>query len=339
MRRALIPVILLICLSSLVARPTLVLEARGGEPGYAHLMAVVERVANHSLLSRMGGEGELFITISDLVEPRENALSATVLFTYGERTLQLCLRSEANDARHLEERLSSMLLYDGMDLFEVEASLVVAHTYDQGYASLSPLHKGDSYKGLDAEGGTWATVVVRRVLADEEAPVSLLVSTSGKKLLPGMKLEKQAGKSASLSISSLLGTRPDSLISLEGLYGQDVGLYPLTLVLGGGFDVAGSTVDTVYGQVGLNVRFPLSMAFGLHAGFWRNSSVAMGCTLGLGYALDDGPMLYGSGAVFSYRYQGQVVGIDIGVGTKHWASDLKSYSSGLFMQLGLAYTW
>ncbi len=330
---------LLLCLSSLVARPTLVLEASGEEPGYAHLMAVVERVANHSLLSRIGGEGVLFITISDLVEPRENALSATVLFTYGERTLRLCLRSEAKDAKHLEERLSSMLLYDGMALFEAEPALVVAYTYDQGYASLSPLHKGDTYKGLDAEGGRWATVVVRRVLADAEAPVSLLVSTGGKKLLPGMRLEKQAGKSASLSISSSLGASSAPLFALEGLYGQDVGLYPLTLVLGGGFDVAEATVFTIYGQVGLNVRLPLSMVFGLHSGFWRSSSVAMRCTMGLGYAPNDGATLYGSGAVFSYRYQGQVVGLDIGVGTKHWASELKSYSSGLFMQLGLAYTW
>ncbi len=340
MRRTLLSLMMLLCLSSLFARPTLVVSAGGEGPGYALMVGVVERVSEHSLLSRMGGEGVLSVGISDLLEAKPNALSATVLFRYEERELQLCVSAEAKDAKklgkELEKRLSSMLLYDGRTLFEAEDALLIEYTYNQGYASLSSLHKGDHYKGLDAGANRWATVEVLQVFGEDE-PVSLLVGTSGKKLLPGMRLEKQAGKSVSLSVSSFLTT--GGKLSLEGLYSQEVGLYPFTLVLGGGFDIAGSTLSSLYGQAGFAVRLPLSMVFGIHSGFWRNSSLAMRCTLGLGYSLTESDMLYGSSAVLTYRYHLSGMGLDVGVGSKHWASELSKHSSGLFMQLGLAYTW
>ncbi|MGB4407903.1 MAG: hypothetical protein WBI82_13655 [Sphaerochaeta sp.] len=340
MRRTLLSVMMLVCLSPLFARPTLVVKAEAESPSYAMLTGVVARVGEQSLLSRMDGEGVLSISLSDLLEIEPNALSATVLFSYGPRTLQLFLSAKGEDSKKLEkaleQRLSSMLLYDGRALFESEDSLLVEYAYESGYATLSPLQIGDHYKGLDAQGNRWATVVVRHV-SNEENPVSLLVGTSGKELLPGMRLEKQEGREISLSVSRAL-TRGGQL-AIEGFYSQEVGLYPFTLVMGGGFDFTGSTLSGMNGQAGFVLQLPLSMIFGLHSGFWRNSSLSMRCTLGLGYALSGADLLYGSNALFFYRYRLDSLGFDIGVGNKHWVTELGAYSSGLFMQLGLAYTY
>ena len=340
MRRSLFFFIILLCLSSLLARPSIGCMTEAQSPGYTLMAEVVKRVATESLLPRMEGEGELSVYISHLLEPEVNALSAVLLFSYGEKELQLCLSAEAKDSKHLvkelETRLFSMLLYDGRALYEEDDALVVDYTYNQGYASLILLHKGDYYKGLDAEGDRWATVVVQRSF-EEDDPVSLLVGLSGKKLLPGMRLEKQSGKSVSLALSRSLAS--DGQFSVDGMYSQDVGLYPFTLVVGGEFGLANSGLSSVYGKAGFAVHLPLSMLFGIDAGFWRNSSVAMMCTLGIGYSPLTSDILYGSSAVFSYRYTLQSVGLDVGVGNKNWASKTTSSSSGLFMQLGLAYTW
>lgn len=326
---------------SLFARPTLTVSSdESGAEGYALMRDVVERVGEHSLLSRMGGEGELSATLSDLLGDAQSSLSATVLFRYEEQELQLCLGSEAKTLRKLKEaletRLSSMLLYDGLTLFEAEDALVVDYTYDQGYASLGTLNKGDHYRGLDAQGNRWATTVVRRTFEGEE-PVSLVVGTSGKELLPGMRLEKQAGKAVSVSLSKEL--KEGGHLGLDALYSQEIGLYPFTLVLGGGLDFSSSQLSSLYAQTGFAVRLPLSMVFGLHNGFWRNSSFAITATLGLGYSFVDPDLLFGSSVVLGYRYHLDDWALDIGVGNKHWASDSLSHSSGLFMQLGLAYTW
>ena len=333
---------LLLCLSSLFARATLVVKAEGEGAAYALISDAVARVSEQSLLSRMDGEGELIITISDLLEESSNTLSATVLFSYGKNELQILLSAEGNDPNHLqkqlEQKLSSMLLYDGRLLFEAGPAPLIDYTYTQGYASLSSLHKGDHYKGLDAEGARWATVVVQQTF-DQEDPLSLLVGTSGKKLLPGMKLEKQAGKSVSLSLSSLLQASSSPRLAIEGLYSQEAGLYPFALVLGGGFALACSALASLYFQAGFVVNLPLSMLFGIEGGLWRNSTLAMRATVGLGYAFSGSGVLYGSSAVFTYRYHLDGIGFDIGVGNKHWASELGIHSSALFMQLGLAYTW
>ena len=340
MRRSLLPVMMLFCLSSLFARPTLVVTAGGESPSYALMAGVVARVGEHSLLSRMDGEGVLSISLSDLLEIEPNALSATVVFSYGQRTLQLFLRAKGKDPKKLEkaleQNLSSMLLYDGRTLFEIEDAPLVDYTYDYGYASLSSLQKGDHYEGLDAQGNRWATVVVQHAF-DDEKPVSLLVGTGGKELLPGMRLEKQAGREVSLSVSKVLAM--GGQLDIEGFYSQDVGLYPFTFVLGGGLDLTGSHISGVNAQTGFVLQLPLSMVFGLHSGFWRNSSLAMRCTLGLGYSLADSQLLYGSSALCIYRYSLHSLGLEVGVGNKHWVSELGTYSSGLFMQLGLAYTW
>ncbi|NBK20469.1 MAG: hypothetical protein EOM68_00370 [Spirochaetia bacterium] len=342
MRRALLPALMVLCLSSLFATPSLVVISEGEGPAYTLMKAAVSRVAEQSLLCRIAGEGELTVTLSDLVEATPNALSASVLFSYGEKTLQLKLSSEGKDERnlskHVERDLFSMLLYDGRVFLESEYSPIVDYTYGQGYATLAFLSKGDHYKGLDSQGDRFSTVVVQQSFGGEE-PVSLLVGTSGKKLLPGMRLEKQAGKSVSFSVAPMFDASSQARVALEGMYAQEVGLYPFTLVVGGGFDLAGSSLSSLYGQVGLSLSLPLSMLFGIDFGLWRNSSLAVGCTLGLGYALADSALLYGSGAILTYRYQIAGMGIDVGVGSKHWASETKSHSSGLFMQLGLAYTW
>jgi len=332
---------MLLLLASLFARPTFVVKTGGEGAAYALMAGVVARVSEQSLLSRMDGEGVLTVSIFDLLEANGETLSATVLFSYGTKELQLLLSAEGKDAnhmeKHLEQRLSSMLLYDGMTFFEAGPSPLIDYTYNQGYASLSSLHTGDHYIGLDAQGNRWATVVVQQVFGEED-PVSLLVGTSGKKLLPGMKLEKQAGKSVSLLVSRLLVTSSSPSFGIEGLYSQEVGLYPFTFVLGGGFDLDGAD-SSLYGQAGFAVRLPLSMVFGIHSGFWRNSSLAMRCTLGLGYSYAESDLLFGSSAVLTYRYQGNGMGFDVGLGNNHWVSDVSTYSSGLFMQLGLAYTW
>lgn len=342
MRRVLLAALMVLCLSSLSGRPSLVVTSDGQGPAYDLMTAVVTRVAKQSLLCRIAGEGVLTISLFDLLAASPNSLSASVLFSYGENSLQLTLGSEGKDARdlekNLEQDLSSMLVYDARILLAPEPFPIIDYTYDQGYASLATLRKGDRYKGLDAQGDRWATVVVQQVFGEQE-PVSLLVGTSGKKLLPGMKLEKQAGRSASLSVSRLLTTSHSPSFGLEGLYSQEVGLYPFTLVVGGGFDLAGTSLSSVYGQAGLSLSLPLSMLFGVDLGLWRNSSLAMRCTLGLGYALADSDLLFGSSAVLTYRYQIAGMGIDVGVGSKHWASETSGHSSGLFMQLGLAYTW
>lgn len=340
MRRTLISVMMVLCLSSLFARVTLVVETEGKSPSYALMAGVAEYVAESSLLPRMGGEGVLSLYISDLLETDPNALSALLLFSYGERTLQLYLSADAKDSKHLEkvlkERLASMLLYDGMVLFEAETSPCIDYTYSYGYASLVPLRKGDLYKGLDAEQNRWATVVVQRTFESDD-PVSLLVGTGGKKLLPGMRLEKQAGKSLSLFLS---GTPVSGApFSIGGLYSQQIGLYPFTLVLGAGSDITASSLTTVYAQAGLAVNLPLSMIFGLNSGFWRNSSLAVRCTLDFGYVVSEEELLYGSSAVFTYRYHIGGVGLDVGLGNKRRAPEFTGASSGLFMQLGLAYTW
>ncbi|MBI9093905.1 MAG: hypothetical protein JEY71_03375 [Sphaerochaeta sp.] len=340
MRRVLLSVMMLVCLSSLFARPTLVVTAGGESPSYALLTGVVTRVGEQSLLSRMDGEGVLSVFISDLLETEPNALSATVLFSYGQRTLLLSLSAKGRDPKKLEssleQRLSSMLLYDGMALFASEDMLFVEYAYESGYATLSSLQIGDHYKGLDAQGNRWATVVVRHV-SDDKDPVSLLVGTSGKELLPGMRLEKQEGREVSLSVSKVLAA--GGQLGIEGFYSQDVGLYPFTLVMGVGIDLTGSALSGMNGQAGFALQFPLSMIFGLHSGFWRNSSLSMRCTLGLGYALSDTNLLYGSNALFVYRYRLDSLGFDVGVGNKYWVTELGAYSSGLFMQLGLAYTY
>ena len=326
---------------SLFARPTLTVSSdESGAEGYALMAGVVERVSEHSLLSRMGGEGALSVTLSDLLGDAQSSLSATVLFRYEGLELQLCFGAEAKGAKKLiealEKKLSSMLLYDGRTLFEAEDALVVDYTYDQGYATLGILNKGDHYRGIDAQGNRWATAVVRRSFEGEEA-VSLLVGTSGKELLPGMRLEKQAGKAVSLSLSKDL--KEGGHLGLDGLYSQEIGLYPFTLVLGGGLDVTPSQIFSIYAQTGFAVRLPLSMVFGLHNGFWRNSSFAITATLGLGYSFVDPDLLFGSSVVLGYRYHLDDWALDVGVGNKHWASDSLSHSSGVFMQLGLAYTW
>ena len=332
---------MLLCLSSVFARPALVVNAEGEGASYALMAGVVARVSELSLLSRMDGEGVLTVSISNLLETNPNTLSAAVLFSYGEKALQLLLSAEGKDAKHmekhLEQKLSSMLLYDGRALFETEDGLLIDYTYNQGYASLASLQKGDYYTGLDAQGNRWASVVVQQVFGEED-PVSLLVETSGKKLLPGMKLEKQAGKSVSLSVSRLLTTSSSPSFGIEGLYSQEIGLYPFTFVVGGGFDFTG-TNSSLCGQAGFAVNLPLSMVLGIHSGFWRNSSLAMRCTLGLGYSFAQSDLLYGSSAVFTYRYHCNGIGFDVGLGSRHWASEVITYSSGLFMQLGLAYTW
>lgn|GEM_PF-5373038 len=340
MRRTLFSLMMLFCLSSLFARPSLVVRTEAESPSYALMAGVVARVGEQSLLSRMDGEGELTITVTNLLEAEANALSATVLFSYEGRELQVFLRAEGKDAKHiekhLEQNLSSMLLYDGMVLFEAAPAPSIDYTYNQGYASLSLLDKGDHYRGIDAGGTKWATVVVQKGF-DEEEPVSLLVGTGGKKLLPGMRLEKQAGKSVQLVVSQVLKT--DGPFGIEGLYSQEVGLYPFSLVVGGGIDLASSDLSSLYAQAGFAIHLPLSMLFGIDSGFWRNSSLGMRCTLGLGFALADADLLFGSNVAFTYRYSFGDMGFDVGVGNKHWASDHKAYSSGLFMQLGLAYTW
>lgn len=333
---------MLLCLCSLVARPALVVNVAEESPSYTLLAGVVEKVAERSLLSRMGGEGVLSVTLSDLFETKPNALSATALFSYGQASLELCIRSEGKDAKHLvrslEKRLSSMLLYDGLVLLEEKAPPVVDYAYTYGYASLSPLDTGEHFVGLDAEGNRWAAVQVLRSFGEED-PVSLLVGTSGNELLPGMRLERQAGKSVSLAFSGLLDASVSPRFGVEGLYSQEVGLYPFTLVLGGGLDFTGTALSGLFGQGGFSVSLPLSMVFGIHNGLWRNSTLAMRCTLGMGYSYSDAELLFGSNALFTYRYHLQDVGLDIGIGSKHWASELRTYSSGLFMQLGLAYTW
>ena len=93
------------------------------------------------------------------------------------------------------------------------------------------------------------------------------------------------------------------------------------------------------GRAVVAAALPLSMVFGLYSGFWRNSSLAMECSLGLGYSLSDGVLLYGSSALLTYSYRMQGYSLALGIGNKHWVSEQVSFSSGLFMQLGLAYTW
>lgn len=342
MKRILLPLMMLVCLSSLLGRPTLVVSSEGEGPAYALLESIVERVGSRSLLTRTDGEGELSVFIDALQVEEANALSANLLFSYGERTLTLCLSAQAKDARHLEkeleERLSSMLLYDGLSLFEATDVLVVDYTYYSGYAALAPLRKGERYKGLDAQGNRWATAVVQHTFT-EPSPVSLLVATGGKALLPGMRLEALKGRALQISLFSSLSSLPG--FGLEGTYSQDIGLYPFTLVLGGGLDFKGKplAIASLYGRAGFAVTLPLSMVFSLNGGFWRNSALMMECTVGLGYAPFDNSMVFGSTALFSYRYHLGSYSLNLGLGNRHWASKGGPFSSGLFMQLGLAYTW
>lgn len=342
MKRTLLACLLLFSLSSLFARPTLVVDAEGEGDSYTLVRSVVEEVATHSLLSRLDGEGVLSVTISELVAEGEHAVSADLLFTYEQRTLQLCLSAAAKDAKHLqkelEERLLSTLAYDGLALVEAGPSPVVDYTYATGYASLASLRKGAQYLGLDAQGNRWATTVVQQ-LSDGEYPVSLLAATGGRALLPGMRLQEQKGRQAALSLDSTFSENP--VLGIDGSYSQDIGLYPFSLVLGGGLDMDAKplSVTSIYGRAGFAVTLPLSMVFGLSSGFWRNSALVMECTLGMGYSFRDGSLIYGSNALFSYRYRLQDYSLGLGIGNKHWASVEGTFSSGLFMRLGLAYTW
>jgi len=342
LKRALLPLLLLICLASLPARPTLVVEAAGQGGLYSLLRAVVQRVGEHSLLSRMEGEGELSVLIGEVLSEEANAVSADLVFTYEGRILELCLSANAKDGRHLERalesRLSSMLLYDGLALIEAEPSPAVDYTYATGYASRSILHKGSLYKGVDAQGNRWATAVVQHV-ADDLSSLSLLSATAGRTLLPGMRLVALQGRAVELAFFGMLSS-PLGL-GLDFSYSQDIGLYPFSLVVGGGLDVHGQGLSpsSIYGRAGFVVAFPLSMAFGLRSGFWRNSSLAMECTLGLGYGFDEALLLYGSTALFTYRYHLQGYTLALGLGNRHWVSGEGSFSSGVFMRLGLAYTW
>lgn len=342
MKRTLLSLLIFLILSSLFALPTLVVSAEGEEQSYALVHSIVERVATHSLLSRLEGEGVLTVTMSELVAEGESALSVDLLFNYEEKTLQLCLSAEAKDAKHLkkelEERLASILTYDGMTLIETGAPPIVDYTYKTGYASLSSLRKGTHYLGLDAQGNRWANTVVHQV-SDEEKPLSLLVATGGRALLPGMRLQEQSGREVALSFSSTFSNNPT--FGLDGSYSQDIGLYPFSLVLGGGLDMGGKPLSpsSLYGRAGFAVTLPLSMVFGLRSGFWRNSALVMECTLGMGYSLADRALLYGSNALFTYRYRLQGYSLGLGIGNKHWVSEQSSFSSGLFMRLGLAYTW
>lgn len=340
MKRALLPILLLLSLSSLLARPTLVVETAGQGSSYALLGTVVRRVGEQSLLSRMDGDGELSVLIGEVLSEEENSLSANLLFTYGERTLELCL--SADDARNLEKelerRLTAMLLYDALALMEAEPSPVVDYTYATGYASRSILRKGSPYKGVDAQGKRWGSAMVQHV-GDESDPLSLLAGTGGAALLPGMRLVELQGRAVELAFFGMLAS-PLGL-GLDLSYSQDIGLYPFSLVVGGGLDFQGEglSLSSLYGRAGFVVAFPLSAAFGLQSGFWRNSTLAMECTLGLGYSLVDSLLLYGSSALFTYRYHLGGYSLALGLGNRHWVTSEESYRAGLFMRLGLAYTW
>lgn len=341
MKRILLLTMILLSLFSLSARPTLVVAAAEEGASYNLVREVVERVATHSLLSRIDGEGELSVTVEGLVAEEANALTVDLLFSYEGSELQLCLNARGKGPRRLEkdleEKLSSLLLYDGLTLIGTEPGLSIDHVYDRGYASLASLRRGEHYKGLDAEGSRWGSAVVQQV--SEEEPVSLLVSTGGKKLLPGMRLAQQKGKSVGLSFSSLLSAGRG--FAVDASYSQDIGIHPFMLVLGSGIDLSGESLSpsNLYGRAGVAAALPLSMVFGLYSGFWRNSSLAMECSLGLGYSLSDGVLLYGSSALLTYSYRMQGYSLALGIGNKHWVSEQVSFSSGLFMQLGLAYTW
>ncbi len=341
MKRITVGLLILVCLSSLFGRPTLMVTSEGEGSSYTLVAGLLERVVPALLLSRIDGEGELSVFIGAL-EAEENSLSVDLLFSYEGKSLSVLLSAQAKDSTHLgeelERRLSSLLLYEGLALVEKREPLVVEYTHASGYATLVPLRKGEHYKGLDADGNRLATAVVQQVITDP-SPLSLLAATSGKTLLPGMRLEKMGGKAVEFTISSSLAVWPS--LGFDGAYTQDIGLYPFRLVAGGGFTFSGQPLSfsSLYGRFGFAVTLPLSMVGGIQGGFWRNSALAMECSVGLGFAPGQSALLYGSTATFTYRYHLEAYTLSLGVGNKYWASKASPFTSGLFIQLGLAYTW
>lgn len=329
-------------LFSLCARPTLVVSWEGEDSSYALVRDIVERVLPLSLLSRIPGEDVLTVSMSDLLQAGAHALAVTLDFSYQENSFQLRLTAQANDRKHLEEelekRLASMLMYDALASIPLHDGPSVTYTSTTGYAALTPLPKGGYYIGLDAEKERWGSAVVYHLFSEEEQ-LSLLAATGGAMLLPGMRLQRQSGREVLLSISSSLSLQDG--LALESFYTQDIGLYPFRIVLGGGLSFAQSPLflSEVYAKAGVSLAFPLSLLFGLTSGFWRSSSVAMECSIEVGYAVAAHLPLYGSTALLRYCYRLSDSTLSLAVGNKHWVTPSSSLRSGLFMQLGLAYTW
>lgn len=330
MKRVTVFVLILASLLPLSARPRLVLDLGTAQGEVAAMVGgTVERVAEHSLLSRMEGEGSLSISLDDYLLTEPYDLRLGLMVSYGEKSLplQVSLHAQSLGAleKGLERKLSLLLLYDGLLFVEEDEALRLGSSYNQGYASSDPLGKGEYYQVLDAEAKRWGSVVVQQVGA-----VSILAQTEGKELLPSMRLKRMEGRAVSLSL--LVSQTRD--LFFDALYEQEVGLYPFTFLVGVGTSPVG-----LHAQTGLAVRLPLSLLFGIHHGVWRNSSLSASCTLGLGYALSDSQLLLGSRVVVSYQYRIGDLRLEGGVGNQNWASEHSSFGSGLFLMLGTAYTW
>lgn len=305
---------------------------------HAMVERVVRQVATTSLLSRIEGEGEMVVTLSFNEVDSPYALSVVLNFAYEEKELAFTLSQESTSKskleRSLQKQLSSVLLYDGLLFLEQRAAVDIAYTYKQGYAVTQALPLGKHYLGYDSQGTRRGSAVVRRVTAVEE-PLSLLVSTGGNILLPGMALSPRKGREVQLSYShSFAGD-----YSLQGLYSQDIGLYPFRLVGGVGATFTENVVKDIYTQVGLSVEMPLSLLMNIEHEFWRNSSLAMRSTLSLGSCIPQTEFLLGGTFLASYRYALTDWVCELGMGRSYWTTEKQFQRVGLFIHLGLAYTW
>jgi hypothetical protein len=244
--------------------------------------------------------------------------------------------------KNLQQTLYLQLRYDALTLLSPPEGLTLDYSYRSSYSSLltsaDEVREGDLFSVLDAGKRRTGLLVVDQI-SDEEPAVAGFLSLYGKTLLPGMQLEKRSGRTLTLSLPF---SYHDDLITvaLEGVYTQNIGLYPFLFTLKGSALYRSDSSLAMMALSGVSMRLPLSMLFGNGSRFFNSSSLLVSCRIGMGFSPTTLDVLFGSEAELLYTYSmNSTWGLQLGVSSKNWSSEEAEYDAGLSLILATAYTW
>jgi hypothetical protein len=244
--------------------------------------------------------------------------------------------------KNLQQTLYFQLRYDALTLLSPLGGLTLDYCYRSSYSSLltsvEDVHKGDLFSVLDTGKRRTGLLVVDQI-NDGETPVAGFLSLYGKTILPGMQLQKRSGQTLSLSLP--LSYHDDLFtLALEGVYTQNIGLYPFLFTFKGSALYRFDDSLALMALSGVSLRLPLSLLFGNGSRFFNNSSLLVSCRIGMGFSPTTLEVLFGSEAELLYTYTvNSAWGLQLGVSSKNWSSEEAEYDAGLSLILATAYTW
>ncbi|AEV30251.1 hypothetical protein SpiGrapes_2490 [Sphaerochaeta pleomorpha str. Grapes] len=291
-------------------------------------------------------EDDLVVTIGPLSVTESFEVSCSLEFSFQGKILEQRLHGLGKDAaslkKNLQQALFEQLRYDALTLLPPPDGLKLDYCYRSSYSSFLPssqdLHRGDYVAVVDTHG-TKTGVLVADNLIEGEKPLVRFLPLYGKTLLPGMKLEKLAGKTLALALPV---SYRDNLFGLgiEGVYSQDVGLHPFLFSLKGSAFYRFDDSLAFMALAGFEVHLPLSLVFGATGRMLSGSALVASCRVGLGFSTTEADLLFGSEAELAYRYHlSSAWALQLGILSKNWSLSEAKYDAGLSLILTTAYTW